>query len=68
MELAEGVDDETWSHHLRQGDYSDWFRSVINDEELAQEVEKIEKMTDASPEKSRALIKSMIEARYTKPA
>ena len=68
MELAEGVDDETWLHHLRQGDYSEWFRTVINDEELAQESEKIEKMTDASPEKSRALIKSIIEARYTKPA
>ena len=68
MELAEGIDDETWSHHLQQGDYSDWFRTVINDEELAQEAEKIEKMTEASPEKSRALIKSIIEARYTKPA
>ena len=68
MELAEGVDDETWLHHLRQGDYSEWFRTVINDEELAQESEKIENMSDASPEKSRALIKSIIEARYTKPA
>ena len=68
MELAEGIDDETWSHHLQQGDYSDWFRTVINDEELAVEAEKIEKMTDASPQKSRALIKSIIEARYTKPA
>jgi hydroxymethylpyrimidine pyrophosphatase-like HAD family hydrolase len=67
MELAEGVDDETWLHHLRQGDYSAWFRTVINNEELAKEAEKIEKMDDASPEKSRALIKSIIEARYTKP-
>jgi HAD superfamily hydrolase (TIGR01484 family) len=68
LELAEGVDDETWLHHLRQGDYSDWFRAVINDEELAKQAEKIETMADASPEKSRSLIKSIIEARYTRPA
>jgi HAD superfamily hydrolase (TIGR01484 family) len=68
IELAQGVDDETWLFHLRQGDYSDWFRSVINDEELAREAEKIEKMEDATPEKSRTLIKTIVEARYTKPA
>jgi hydroxymethylpyrimidine pyrophosphatase-like HAD family hydrolase/energy-coupling factor transporter ATP-binding protein EcfA2 len=67
IELAEGVDDESWLHHLRQGDYSNWFRSVINDEELAKEAEKVEKMADMSAEKSRALIKTIIEARYTKP-
>jgi hypothetical protein len=27
LELAEGVDHRTWIHHLRQGDYSAWFRS-----------------------------------------
>lgn len=67
IELAQGVDDETWLYHLQQGDYSDWFRSVINDEELAKEAEKVEKMHDASPEKSRTLIKTIVEARYTKP-
>ena len=68
IQLAEGVDDETWLYHLRQSDYSDWFRNAIGDEELANEAEKIEKMQDVSPEKSRALIKSIIEARYTAPA
>jgi hypothetical protein len=66
IELAQGVDDETWLYHLRQGDYSDWFRKVINDEELAKEAEKVENMNDASPEKSRTLIKTIVEARYTK--
>src|SRR5262249_12127523 len=37
MQLAEGVDDETWLHHLRRGDYSSWFRFTIKDEELAAE-------------------------------
>jgi hydroxymethylpyrimidine pyrophosphatase-like HAD family hydrolase len=67
IQLTEGVDDETWLHHLRRGDYSDWFRKAIEDEKLANEAEEIEKMANVSPEKSRALIKSIIEARYTAP-
>src|SRR5262249_54765183 len=29
IQLAEGVDEATWLHHLRQGDYSRWFREAI---------------------------------------
>jgi hypothetical protein len=36
QQLAEGVDDATWLHHLRRGDYSRWFRDAIKDEALAQ--------------------------------
>jgi hypothetical protein len=68
IQLAEGIDDETWLYHLRRGDYSRWFRESVNDEELADEAEKIEKMPDISTQKSRALIKAQIEARYTSPA
>jgi HAD superfamily hydrolase (TIGR01484 family) len=68
IQLAEGVDDETWLYHLRQGDYSRWFREAVNDEELANEAEKIEKMTNISPQESRALIKAKIEEGYTSPA
>ena len=67
IQLSEGVDDETWLYHLGRGEYSDWFRKAIGDEDLANEAEEIEKMADVSPEKSRALIKSIIEARYTAP-
>ncbi|HRK96275.1 MAG TPA: HAD family hydrolase, partial [Rhodospirillales bacterium] len=42
MQLAEGVDDETWLHHLRQGDYSRWFREAIKDQDLAREVAEAE--------------------------
>ncbi|MEO5656357.1 MAG: HAD-IIB family hydrolase, partial [Nitrospiria bacterium] len=37
VQLAQGVDDETWMHHLRRGDYSRWFREAIKDEALADE-------------------------------
>jgi hypothetical protein len=67
IQLSDGVDDETWLYHLHRGDYSAWFRQAIEDEELANEAENIEKMPDLSPEKGRALIKSIIEARYTAP-
>jgi hypothetical protein len=53
---------------LQRGDYSRWFREAVNDEELANEAEKIEKMTNISPQESRSLIKAKIEEGYTSPA
>jgi len=35
VRLAEGVDDDTWRYHLGRGDFSQWFRDVIKDDELA---------------------------------
>jgi hypothetical protein len=67
-QIAEGVDDETWVYHLRRGDYSEWFRRAINDDELAEEVEQIEKRPDIGPAESREIIKEAIEKRYTAPA
>jgi hypothetical protein len=67
-QLAQGVDDATWLYHLRKGDYSAWFRQVIKDDELASEVEHIERDTSVAPTESRALIKTAIEERYTGPA
>src|SRR5207244_11492165 len=26
IQIADGVDEETWLYHLRHGDYSDWFK------------------------------------------
>jgi len=67
-QLAEGVDDETWLHHLRRGDYSRWFREQIKDEELAREVERIERDESLSPQESRERIRAEIDKRYTLPA
>lgn len=68
VELGEGVDDRTWSYHLKRGEYSSWFGEAIGDEELAKAAEEIERTPGISPEKSRALIRSVIEARYTAPS
>jgi HAD superfamily hydrolase (TIGR01484 family) len=67
IQLAEGVDDETWLYHLRQGDYSRWFRAVIKDDELAAQAAHVEGQRQISAEESRAAIKAAIEERYTAP-
>jgi HAD superfamily hydrolase (TIGR01484 family) len=68
VQLAEGVDDETWLYHLRRGEYSRWFREVIKDTDLAAEAEPIERMADATARDTRALIRAAIDKRYTAPA
>src|SRR5205085_11386864 len=68
LQIADGVDDETWLHHLRQGDYSKWFRERIKDETMAAEASVIEKDRSLSPVESRAKIRSVVEHYYTQPA
>lgn len=68
MQLADGVDEETWLFHLHEGDYSDWFRECIKDDSLATEAEGIERQEDLSAEASRSLIRDAIEKRYTLPS
>jgi len=65
--LAEGVDDATWLHHLRQGDYSRWMNESIKDPQLAEEVQDIEIQSSLSAQESRSLVKAAIEQRYTLP-
>ena len=77
-QIADGVDDETWLHHLRCGDYSSWMREAIKDGELADEVHAIEAETTRSAAKarraaesaaeSRRRVRAAIEERYTLPA
>jgi hypothetical protein len=68
LQLADGVDEETWTFHLRRGDYSRWFRDCIKNQSLAAEAERIESRPEASAAESRALVRQEIEARYTAPA
>lgn len=67
LQLAEGVDDATWEHHRRQGDYSQWFREGIKDPDLADEAAKIEADEGLVPSESKAKIKALVEERYTLP-
>ncbi|MBV9227252.1 MAG: HAD family phosphatase [Acidobacteriaceae bacterium] len=68
VQLLQGIDDETWLHHLRQGEYSQWFRENIKSDELADAAASIEEDQSLSAEESRAKIKEQIEERYTLPA
>jgi hypothetical protein len=68
IQLAEGIDDETWMYHLRQHDYSTWFRNAIKDESLAAAAADVEAAPDLSPLDSRRRIREAIEERYTAPA
>jgi hydroxymethylpyrimidine pyrophosphatase-like HAD family hydrolase len=67
-QLASGVDDETWSHHLRGGEYSAWFREIIKDDELADEVAEIEADQGLPPAESRKRVTEAVSRRYTAPA
>jgi HAD superfamily hydrolase (TIGR01484 family) len=67
IQMAEGVDDETWLYYLERKDYSKWFRNSVNDEELARLTEKIED-TERNAVVSRKAIFQVINERYTAPA
>ena len=64
LQMAEGVDDDTWQFHLHNGDIARWLRAEVKDPALAAEVEAIAK----SLGDTRAAVRSAIEKRYTLPA
>jgi hypothetical protein len=64
LQMADGVDDETWEHHRQRGDYSQWFLDCVKDEDLASAAKQVEAMSDVSPDESRAMIRSAIERDY----
>lgn len=67
LQIADGVDEDTWRHHQRQGDYSQWFRHAIKDEVLANEAAEIESLHDLTVDEAREKIRAAIERRYTLP-
>ena len=62
--MAEGVDDATWLHHLKAGDYSRWFANEIKNDELAAETQSIETEHGLDAAASRDRIRAAIERRY----
>ena len=65
-QVAEGIDDETWTWHLERGDYERWFREAIGDKKLAKTAAKAVQESDAKASRRRIL--EAIEERYTLPA
>jgi hypothetical protein len=61
--MADGVDDETWTFHLKNGDIGRWFRETIKDPDLALEAQLMER-ADITPGEARKHIRSEIERRY----
>jgi hypothetical protein len=68
LEMADGVGDATWEYHRKRGDYSNWLRTSIKDDGLADAIESIESAEGGSPAQSRAEVRQEIERRYTAPA
>jgi HAD superfamily hydrolase (TIGR01484 family) len=68
LQMADGVDDGSWSHHLKRGDYSEWIRNAIKDDELADQIRDIEKNDALSAAESLRLVREAVEKRYTLPA
>ena len=56
VELAAGVDETTWLHHLERGDYSRWLRTEIKDPDLADEVVTLERAGLGAAESRRQVL------------
>lgn len=68
LDLADGVDDETWLHHLRRGDYSRWFARDIKDEALAEAARAVEAQHALDAAASRQALRAAVQGLYTAPA
>ena len=66
VQLAEGVDEETFTHHLRAHDYSNWVRDSVRDEELSGEIRAIED-AGLSGAESRQRLLDAVRRHYTAP-
>ncbi len=66
VEMARGVDEETWQYHLARGDISTWFRDRVKDPELARQIASIEAQAPAlGAHHSRTAVLQLIASRYT---
>ncbi|GAA3744235.1 hypothetical protein HDA32_002402 [Spinactinospora alkalitolerans] len=68
LEIAEGIDDDTWMHHLRRHDYSRWLEDSVRDSELAGLVRAAEDAGELDARTSRERVSGLVNERYTLPA
>ncbi len=66
-QIAEGIDDKTWMHHLHNGDYSQWFMKIIKDDTLAVETNRIASQIELDASDSKSLVLNAIKRDYTLP-
>jgi HAD superfamily hydrolase (TIGR01484 family) len=67
IQMASGIDDETWLYHLHRHDYSKWFRNSVKDVKLSLRSEAIEN-NEQNAAYSRKEIFKLILDRYTSAA
>jgi hypothetical protein len=67
LQMAEGLDDETWKYHLRRGDYEAWLRETIKDPELAGLAAQLAGDEQLPAANSKGALREKIQARYTLP-
>ena len=68
VQIASGIDEGTWSYHLRRGEYSQWIREALGDDALSESIARIESDASLNAEESRSRIKDEIERCYTASA
>jgi hypothetical protein len=66
IQLAQEIDDETWQYHLQRGDYTHWFQTIWQDEDLAATAAAFEH-ADLSAHESRARMQALIAQHYALP-
>jgi HAD superfamily hydrolase (TIGR01484 family) len=63
-QIASGVDESTWTHHLKSSDYSKWIRDSVKDPVVADEVAKIERDSALGASQSRDRILQILHTHY----
>ncbi len=68
LDLADGVDEDTWRFHWNRGEVSSWIRVCIKDEGLAEKIAAVEREEPEDATSSRQRVRELIEESYTLPA
>ena len=66
-QIGEGVDEDTWTFHLKRGDYSRWLSRVIKDDEIAELARDLEHRQNLLAAESRGILCDAIGERYSLP-
>ena len=64
IHVIDEIGDDLWERHLRAGDFTLWFRDVVQDEELARQGTEIATDRKLIARESRRHLKHAIRRRY----